>query len=201
LGGKRIFIEFEGSQKVSKILQEKLRRRGFAVAETAGDADAHFKVNGAFSLAKRRKTQSSGNLGELLEASIELPQDTSDWHGQPVGVEDIALQKAVLGFISPTDLVTWIGDKVGVNAWFNKMLTGDPDGFCVNDDCCKNIISGVVLHVSGDAGRWWIQESAKNEKIVLNLVIEDALDNILKPIYDTRPAAVIEEALKSPGPK
>ncbi|MDR0776201.1 MAG: hypothetical protein LBE81_06130 [Azonexus sp.] len=206
LGGKRIFIEFEGSEKASKVLQEKLRRRGFAVAETAGDADAHFKVDGVFSLVKRGKTQSSGKLGELLEASIEIPQDTSDWHSQPVGIVDIALvdvaiSRAVFGYISPTNLGIWISDKVGVRGWFNKMLTGDPDGFCVNDDFCKNIISGVFVYVKSDAGHWWIKESAKNEKIVLDLVIEDALDNILKPIYDTRPAAAAEESLKSPGLK
>ena len=47
-----------------------------------------------------------------------------------------------------------------------------------------------MLNVNGDGGHWWVMEKAQDSKVVLDLVIADAIENALKPFYDVKkPAA------------
>lgn len=196
VGGKRVFIEFDGSPKASQILQEKLRRRGFNVVEAAGDADAHFKVGGAFAITGGGKEEIRGKLSELLESSVEAaPSNSPDYRHQNIDLVQIAAGRAYTGFISVTDMVRWLGQKTGIAGRFNEMLTGDPRGFCWHESCSK-FTSSAIVSVKGDSGHWWLQESAMDAKVVLDLVVADAIESALKPIYDTKPAVAAEDLPK-----
>ncbi len=189
VSGKRIFIEFDGSPKTSQVLQEKLRSRGFNVVATAGDADAHFKVGGAFAITGGGKEEVRGKLGELLESSAEAaPSNSPDYRHQNIDLVQIAAGRAYTGFISVTDMVRWLGKKTGIVGRFNEMLTGDPRGFCWHESCSK-FTSSAIVSVKGDSGHWWLQESAQDAKVVLDLVVADAIESALKPIYDIKPAS------------
>lgn len=196
VGGKRVFIEFDGSPKASQVLQEKLRRRGFNVVETAGDADARFKVGGAFAITGGGKEEVRGKLSELLESSVEAtPSNSPDYRHQNIDLVQIAAGRAYTGFISVTDMVRWLGQKTGIAGRFNEMLTGDPRGFCWHESCSK-FTSSAIVSVKGDSGHWWLQESAQDAKVVLDLVVADAIESALKPIYDTKPAVAAEDLPK-----
>ncbi len=88
-------------------------------------------------------------------------------------------------------MVRWLGQKTGVAGRFNEMLTGDPRGFCLAESCSK-YTSTVIMNVKGNSGHWWVQEKAQDSKVVLDLVVADAVENMLKPFYDIRPQASTE---------
>lgn len=196
VGGKKIYIEFDGSIKATKLLQEKLKSRGFAVVDTADEAEAHFKLGGAFGIAGGGKEEIRGKLSELLESSVEMgPSNSPDYRHQNIDLVQIAAGRAYTGFISVTDMVRWLGQKTGVAGRFNEMLTGDPRGFCWHESCSK-FTSSAIVSVKGDSGHWWLQESAQDSKVVLDLVVADAIENALKPIYDIKPPVADSEGKK-----
>lgn len=70
---QRIFVSFEGSPKTTRILQEKLRAKGFTVADDAASADARFQVPfGTYVISALAKQDIVGPLGEVLERTVQL---------------------------------------------------------------------------------------------------------------------------------
>lgn len=65
---QRIFVSFEGSPKMTRILQEKLRAKGFAVADDAASADARFKFNGTYIISALAKQDIVGPLARCSNA-------------------------------------------------------------------------------------------------------------------------------------
>ena len=65
--GKKIFAVFDGSPRMTTVLQEKLMSKGFVVAKRAEDADVTYTWSGVFSITGAGKAPSRGRLGELLE--------------------------------------------------------------------------------------------------------------------------------------
>ena len=98
----------------------------------------------------------------------------------------IATVTTFTGFLSVTDLGVWLSQKMGIAGRFNEMLTGDPRGFCWHESCNK-YTSSAVLRVKGDDSYWWLQEAAKDERIVLDLVVEDMGANGQKPLLELKP--------------
>jgi hypothetical protein len=169
---KRIFIQFVDSPKATKLLQNILTARGFDVVATPEEATAQITFNGAFSVGKFAMKPTQGKLGELLESGMTV----SDTPNQT----QTGLINAIL---FPTD---WLSRVTGVHDSFNKMITGDPRGWCLHEDCDK-FISEVGIFVTGDSGHWRLNARAKNEKIALDLVVKDAIEAALQPLYDVAP--------------
>jgi len=190
LGQKRIFIFFDGSPKMTRVLKAKLQTRGYAIVEKPEEADEQYRITGMFMLSGAGKGKASGKLGELLESSISNDLGKSpDYKHQNVDLLQIGVSAAYSGItsaISITDMVSWLGQKTGIAGRFNELLTGDPRGFCVGESCNK-YTSTVIMFAKGNSGHWWIQEKAQDSKVVLDLVVADAVENILKPFYDIRP--------------
>ncbi len=190
LAEKRIFIAFDGSPRMTEVIRAKMRERGFLVADSEGDAEATFKLAGVFSIEGAGKEKISGSLGDLLEKSIPVdPSGKPDYHHQNVDLVQIATVTAATGFtslVSVSAMVNWLGQQSGISGHINEMLTGDPRGFCWHESCNK-YSSSAVLRVKGDDSYWWLQEAAKDERVVLDLVVEDMLANGLKPLLDLKP--------------
>ena len=72
LAEKRIYIVFEGSQRMTDVIRAKLKERGLLVADSEGDAEATFKLTGVFGIEGAGKERVSGPLGELLEKTIPV---------------------------------------------------------------------------------------------------------------------------------
>lgn len=184
---KRIFIVLDGSPRMTDVIRGKLKERGFLVTDSEGDAEAKFRITGVFGIEGAGKERLSGSLGELLEKTI--PVDGSgkpDYHHQNVDLLQIATVSAFTGVLSVSDMINWLGQKSGLAGRFNEMLTGDPRGFCLHESCNK-YTSSAVLRIVGDDSYWWLQEAAQDERVVLDLVVEDILGNGLKPLLDLRP--------------
>ena len=71
---QRIFVSFEGSPKMTRILQEKLKAKGFAVVDDPSLAEAKFKFNGHYIISALAKQNIVGPLSEILEQTIKLDE-------------------------------------------------------------------------------------------------------------------------------
>lgn len=184
---KKIFVEFKGSPKASKMLREQFRAKGFAIVENAEDAEAKFLFAGLFSVNGAGKQGINNRpLAELFENSttIEIP-DSPNYQHQSIDLPQIAVSSVVMKAISATDILLWFSQVTGVAGRFNEALTGDPRGICMQKDCEK-LLSSVALYVTGndENGKWRISSGARNEKPVLDIVIADAMERALAPLFD-----------------
>lgn len=142
----RIFVSFDGSPKMTRILQEKLRAKGFAVVDDPSSADVRFRFNGTYIISALSKQDIVGTLGEVLEHTVQLDDKASDPHYQTVDLLQIGAVGTYRGAISVPDLLLWISQKTGIAGRFNEMLTGDARGWCLNEKC-KEVRSYVEMRV------------------------------------------------------
>lgn len=182
---QRIFVSFEGSPKMTRILQEKLRARGFAVSDDAASADARFKFNGTYIISALAKQDIVGSLGEVLERTVQLDNKVADPHYQTVDLLQIGTLGAYRGAISVPDLLLWISQKTGIASGFNEMLTGDSRGWCLNEKC-KQFKSYVEMRVYGDGVFWRLKAEAWHEKLLLDVLVADVLEDTLAPFYQLK---------------
>lgn len=182
---QRIFVSFEGSPKMTRILQEKLRAKGFAVADESSSADARFKFNGNYIISSLAKQDIVGPLGEVLERTVQLDNKDANSHYQTIDLLQVGAVGAYRGGISVPDLLLWISQKTGIAGGFNEMLTGDPRGWCLNEKC-KQVKSYVEMRVYGDGVFWRVKAQAWHEKLMLDVLIADVLENTLAPFYQLK---------------
>jgi hypothetical protein len=73
---RRIFVSFDGSPKMTRILQEKLRAKGFAVVDAPSSADARFRFNGTYIISALAKGDRAGpgNSDNWISDSLAQPQ-------------------------------------------------------------------------------------------------------------------------------
>ncbi len=167
---------------MSRILEEKLRAKGFAVADDPASADARFKFNGTYIISALAKQDIVGPLAEVLERTVQLDNKAADPHYQTVDLLQIGAVGAFRGAISVPDLLLWISQKTGIAGGFNEMLTGDPRGWCLNEKC-KQVKSYVEMRVYGDGVFWRVKAQAWHEKLLLDVLIADVLEETLAPFY------------------
>lgn len=182
---RRIFVSFDGSPKMTRILQEKLRAKGFAIVDTPSSADARFRFNGTYIISALAKQDIVGPLGEVLERTIQLDDKATDPHYQTVDLLQIGAVGTYRGAISVPDLLLWISQKTGIAGRFNEMLTGDSRGWCLNEKC-KQVQSYVEMRVYGDGVFWRVKAQAWHEKLLLDALIADVLENALAPFYQLK---------------
>lgn len=178
---KSVSLSFEGSPKMTKILQEKLRLNGVPVAENDSEHQLRFKITGIYRVSGAGREASSGSLGDLFESTVSVHAGDKDFRVQNVSTAQILVSGAITGFISISDMLIWASQKMGIAGRFNDVLTGDPRGFCWHPNCSQ-YTNMIVIRVSGNGYHWWIQETAKSDKIVLDVLMADALENAISPI-------------------
>lgn len=182
---RRIFVSFDGSPKMTRILQEKLRAKGFAVVDAPSSADAKFRFNGTYIISALAKQDIVGPLGEVLERTVQLDDKTPEPHYQTVDLLQIGAVGTYRGAISVPDLLLWISQKAGIAGRFNEMLTGDARGWCLNEKC-KQVQSYVEMRVYGDGVFWRVKAQVWHEKLLLDVLIADVLENTLAPFYELK---------------
>lgn len=181
---QKLFVEFRDSPKATKMLRDQFRKKGFSIVENATDADAKFLFSGLFVVAGAGKTSINGSVGELFEKSMGVEASTTpDYQHQSVNLTQIAVSSFVMKAISVTDIFLWFSQATGIAGRFNEALTGDPRGICMHKDCEK-LSSSVAIYVGGDNGAWRIRSAVQNDKVVLDIVIAEAMERALAPLFD-----------------
>lgn len=182
---QKIFVSFEGSSKMTRILQEKLRAKGFVIVDDSSSADTRFRFNGTYIISALAKQDIVGPLGEVLERTVQVDDKPADPHYQSVDLLQIGAVGAYRGAISVPDLLLWISQKTGIAGRFNEMMTGDPRGWCLNEKC-NQVRSYVEMRVYGDGVFWRVKAQAWHEKLLLDVLISDVLESTLAPFYQLK---------------
>ena len=195
VASKKIFITFDQSPKATTIIQDNLRSRGFIVVESENEAEEKYYLSGTYNIGRINEKNKYGKLGPLLESSIEI--DASGKPKQSIGAFDVLSSGTVFGFssfISISNMANALSQLVGFTGWLNKMIAGDPRGFCHHKDC--NIYRSTVnVYVNNEKGTtmWIAGSDASDTKILLDILISDAIEYAMKPIYDLKPLSTKEE--------
>ena len=187
---KKIFIAFEDSPKFSQLIRDKLREHGLKISDTPVGADVTYKITGTYSVTGRGKKQYSGSMGGLLEASRTV--STSDL--QPEYKKDRSIAgplttAAIFPSLARTEIGVWLAQTIGLTGFLNEMTFGDTRGWCFTTDCDKYTSFGAIV-VSGAGGDhyWWLQGSVVSDKVELNAVVPDLIEQVLRPWLEIKPA-------------
>jgi len=190
--GKKIFIEFMDSPKGSKLLQSKLAGMGYDVVPTKAEADVRFEAKAFFNIAGAGKEKLEGKIADLFEATLDTSAvDSPDYRHQNISLTQIAATSAYLGGISISQVGIWISQQLGIAGRFNKMITGDPRGWCYGEICDKRS-TVVIFAIRGaeDQGRWWGHVKATDTRMLLDFVAAEAIQEGLKPFADLKAASL-----------
>lgn len=127
--GKKVFVEFVNSPKLTTIFSDALTKSGAVVVQNAEEADLTVRLEGKYK-AIRPATGRRGevDIGTQMEKSGEIvtkDHQAGIWISQGVGTLT-PLQAS--GVVSAVDL---FARASGFRDWFNSKVAGDPDGVCL----------------------------------------------------------------------
>lgn len=185
---KRLYVEFIGSPKLSAIFREELSARGFTLVSTADAADIQLRFQGTVAMGLFATKSKTVPLAEAFEKLTPVATGKEAAETSNRSLLGVATMDAVAKGLAPslrtafsaTNLLEWLGDITGLHDGFNKVLTGDPRGFCMSEHCNK-YQQQVLVGVSG-GGTWLVTLSTLNEQVVLDQMIRDALVLALSPL-------------------
>jgi hypothetical protein len=188
MAGKKFFIAVKDSPKGSELVRKRFKGVGFAVVDSAEEADFVANINGVVLIDGIRREKQSARLGEVMEyASDQKMAAGNDLRSQSVDAAQLLAERLFQGAFSVTDIVTWISQKTGVAGAVNRAITGDARGICLHPDCDKYVSQVIVsVNINNGAAHWWLEERAKDKDVVIDLLIQDALARALQPILELR---------------
>lgn len=186
--GKKFFLAVKDSPKGSELVRKRFKGIGFAMVDSAEEADFVANINGVVLLDGIGREKQSAKLGEVMAyASDKQMVPGNDLRSQSVDAAQLLAGRLFQGAFSVTDIVTWISQKTGVAGAVNKAITGDARGICLHPDCDKYVSQVIVsVNINNGAAHWWLEERAKEKDVVIDLLIQDALARALQPILDLR---------------
>ena len=181
----KVFVEFEDGGEVMRTrVEEALRERGAVVVRAKDQSDTILRIGARYGLERRGYRPQSGTAGEFFaETQPVLVEDD----GEYVGAEQNQLvMGALTGRIFLTDLFATVSQRTGAAAWFNKKLTGHPDGLCFGRGC--NVVKTSVyvtlaIEREGQVVSDWraLVNGADDHPLVIEAT-GMALDGVLEPI-------------------
>jgi hypothetical protein len=194
---KKIYIEFYDSPKVSKILQNNLKARGFNVVESPDRADRKLFFHGHYTITKACKTPINGTLGKLLESAIEESPSMSNDYRVTTGPGTVVLTSAVFGvfsFVSLVSMTEALVQMTGFSTWVNRKISGDKS--CENPEIPYSsevrilVTEGGLFHTYKEGEfTWKITASATALELPLGVVASDAIEYAIQPVYDLKPVS------------
>lgn len=190
--GKRIYVFSDGDTHFADVMRSNLKQRGYAIAENEGDADIKLKAFGMFRIAGKGMSPVNGKLGEISGTQVGAPS-TVDYTKSTVKADHVAVSAIATGIsaVSITDLGIWLSQQTGVSGFFNKMLTGDPRGFCMHENCSK-FEQRVVVALVGDGISVQSLAVVHHEKLMMDKVADKAVLEVINsfPESVTKPAQI-----------
>lgn len=185
---KRLYVEFVDSPKLSAVIRNVLRDRGFALADSVEDSDAQIRFRGVVAVGLFATKPNTMSLADAVEKSLVKPNSKENAEvgnsslAEVVAIDTVAknITPSIRNVVSATNILEWLGDVTGLRAGFNKALTGDPRGFCMSEHCNKyqqQVVVGAMGAVS-----WLVTMSTLSETIVLDRLIAESLESALAPL-------------------
>ncbi len=176
LAPKKLFVYFDKSDELTAAIRKSLAARGYNIVESEELADVKLKFLGLVRVAGKGLEPVSGNVGEIANLSAMKPGDKA--YKEPnIGADHVAisvLTTSLTSALSLTDFANWLGQQTGVAAIFNKIITGDPRGICMHENCNK-YQQGASVSIHGDGVFVQAYTLAINETLVMDKVFAKAL--------------------------
>lgn len=197
---KPIYIEFIGSKIATNLFRERLMASGYTVVDQPEGATT-YKVRGMYRVVPYKRKGRLGNLGELIEESSKKPMN--DYvekdlpNTQKTASPDhavIAAAKFGLGaFVSLNETLQYLSEEIGLAGAFNKMITGNPEGWCVNKDICGRTYQDVTITVNGSNGEHWlVGEEANMPELLVDSLVDKAMLKVMEPFENAAKEAGIK---------
>lgn len=185
-----IHVEFKDSPKLSAIVGQMLKERGYRIVATKEEADVAFKMQGTLEVKGGGKTGFSASMAELAEAGASKDVGGPDYQHQNITGESIAVESIATRTIYLSHVLLWLSQKTGIAGRANELLTGDPRGICVVD--CENwkrlqhITRIAIISVPQEGkpekrGFWSLHAYAYHDKVEAEKHVAESLVLALEP--------------------
>lgn len=195
LGGKKVFVAFKNSSKLTALLADRVTRAGGEVVQSEADADVRLTGEGLFAAQRLfGGRRASADVGEVFEKSGHVETKNKSLnivlsHGGPVLS---AGQATVLA-----NFAEMVGEATGFKGWFNNLVAGDPDGFCFKG-CEYRQGTAINLEMRGRdgarIGAASVTAGTEDRKLLPLQLIEAALGEMLSEFGDSQPKTSEAEA-------
>ena len=174
---KKLFVKFDKSARLSTLIANKLKEKGYDVVDTQDAAEEIIEIIGKFRVHNSEfdtKVKDFADLDEQVNSS-EKQMNKAD-NEASVPLRHVVLSAAATGIsqISVTDFALWLSGITGITGSINKFLTGDARGFCLHENCNKTDNSAMLLIKATDL-LCDVRVSAKEDRIIIDQVIDKAL--------------------------
>ena len=188
LATRKLYVEFADSPRLTGMFRETLANRGYNMATSEEESDAKIRFIGYVAIGLFKTTPKKATLAEVVEKSMIQPAGKDEAEVSKTSLADVAVMDAAAKRIAPslrsslnaTNLAEWIGDVTGLRGAFNKLIAGDPRGFCMHENCSK-YQQRIVVASNGD-GAWMVTLSVLSEEILLDRLVEESLARALEPL-------------------
>ena len=127
LAGKKVFVAFKNSGKLTEVLADRVAHLGGQVVQSAEGADVVLEGEGGFMAAREfGNRQARADVGEVFETGhVETKNKSLNIVLSHGGSVLSAGESMVV-----SNFMNFVGEATGFKGWFNNLVAGDPDGFC-----------------------------------------------------------------------
>ncbi len=171
---KKLFVKFDKSTRLSTLVANKLKEKGYEVVDTEDAAEEVINIFGKFRFNNSEIDSKVRDFADL-DPQGEINTQKAD-NEVTVPLSHVAMAVAVTGIsgISVSHFTTWLSQITGVSGAINKFLTGDARGFCTHEDCYKTEQSAMLLIMSKSLS-FDVLAKEKHEQIIINQVVDKVL--------------------------
>jgi len=189
----RIYVDFKDSPKLSFIVGQMLKSKGYRIVATRGEADVVFRMMGGIGITGGGKTAVGGQMEELVEGNTRKDADKTNYTDLGIHGDVIAVTSLLTKTLQVANIALWLSQETGIGGRVNETLVGDPRGVCVLN--CENWnkrkhTATVLINTQSPEGElvkkgaWWIEAHHYYDKIEAEKHIAEALVISLEPFDD-----------------
>lgn len=171
---KKLFIKFDKSTRLSTLIANKLKEKGYDIADSEESADETIEIFGKFRVNNSEIDTKVRDFADLDSQVATNNQKAENAPGTPLSHVAIAAASTGLSQITVRDFALWISGITGITGFINKTLTGDSRGFCIHENCQKTNQFAMLL-IKSKSLLFDVRANIKHEVIIIDQVVDKAL--------------------------
>ena len=181
----KVFIDFhDGGALMRSRVEAALQAGGLDIVQTKEESDTTIRIGARYGVERRGFLPLTGPAGQYFAET--KPVFVEEGGGYVGAEQNQFVMGALTGHFFLADLFAAVSQQTGASAWFNKKLTGHPDGLCLGRGCSvvKTSVYVTLAIVTGgrtESGWRSLVNGAGGEPLVIEAT-GMALDGVLEPI-------------------
>lgn len=173
--GRKVFVEFLASQKLTASARSALAAQGFELVDTREQADVVYELDGAFQ-AQRPATRRTAEIrvGDYAENPAPLATKSGRGGSVMLSLNPLAM---LIGTIASN-----VGNATGAQDSVNAATAGDPDGKCLSR--CetwryrqRNVVN-LTRKAAGDEQKCAVLATAEDAELLPARLIQSSFDGL-----------------------